>query len=108
MTGADGRGGALGQGPPLVDGVHLVGQELQTPPEVSLLSQEVVLVRLYLALLILEGLWVKQVRLSHFVKILLTVLGIGSTLVPGIAYRVLNKKVTGQNNPSFIGLSAAI
>jgi len=39
-----------------VDGVHLVGQELQTPPEVPLLPHQVVLVRLYLALLLLQGL----------------------------------------------------
>ena len=60
-----GRGGrALGHGPPLVDGVHLGGEELQAAAQVALLAQKRLLVAQRLAVLVLQGLWEETIRRS--------------------------------------------
>ncbi len=52
---AGGRGRALGDAPPLVDGIHLSGEELQTASQVPLFSEQMLLLAQHLPVLVLEG-----------------------------------------------------
>lgn len=61
MVGASrGRCGALAERPPLVDGVHLGREELQPPLQVPLLTEEVLLVREDLPVLVLKRLSIQK------------------------------------------------